>query len=100
MWRGGRPLGPCLPCSHSCEHVLCTPRESRVMKAVGSPHQVLRTDELGAGLLLPPKPVSTRIRSRVPIFSASSRNNRTASLRFLMAFSLLPPHEETSSSSA
>jgi mRNA-degrading endonuclease toxin of MazEF toxin-antitoxin module len=36
---------------------------------------------------------SSRICSKVPIFSASSRNRRTACLRFLRAFSLLLLHE-------
>ncbi len=34
---------------------------------------------------------------QVPIFSASSRNNPTASFRFWSALVLLPPRKETSS---
>src|SRR5947207_1139227 len=45
------------------------------------------------GLIFGPlvlKPASSRICLRVPIFSASSTNSLTASLRFLRAFSFVP----------
>ena len=45
-------------------------------------------------------PASFRICSRVPILFASSKNSRTASLRFRRALASLPPQEETSNSRA